>query len=89
MGHGRDLIKDYPDEALLEEVRRVAGLVNKPMLTKASFTKHTGIPAGALARRFRNWKTALERAGVSHMLAASEDSSGRVAVPTNFGRADA
>ncbi len=71
-----DLIKDYPEEALLEEVRRAAGLVEGPVLTKADFTKHTGISADALARRFGRWGTVLERAGLSHMLATWEDSLG-------------
>ena len=32
MARTRNLIKDYPDEALLEEVRRAAGLVERPVL---------------------------------------------------------
>ncbi len=61
------IIKDYPDEALLEEVRRVAELVDKPVLTKGDFVKHSPVGAEALATRFGGWRIVLERAGLAHM----------------------
>ncbi len=68
MGRARDLIKGYPDEAILEEVRRVAELVGKPAFTAGDFRKHSGIDSAAVKRRFGNWRNALERAGLGHMV---------------------
>ncbi len=62
-----DSIRDYPDEALLEEMQRAAELVAKSVLTKVDFAKLAGIPAEVLARRFGGWHAALERAGLGHM----------------------
>ncbi len=73
MARTSDVIKHYPDEALLEEVRRAAELVGKPVLTGADFTKHTGIAASALRRRFGAWRIALERAGLGHMLSEEDE----------------
>ena len=55
------------DEALLEEIRRVAGLVGKPVLSTACFDKYGRTSARTLYRRFGDWRTVLERAGVGHM----------------------
>ncbi|MHB9038445.1 MAG: homing endonuclease associated repeat-containing protein [Armatimonadota bacterium] len=67
MGRTHDFIKTYPDEALLEEIRRVAGLVGKPVLTSTDFAKHAGIGASTIARRFGGWRNALQHAGLGHM----------------------
>ena len=61
------LFRGCPDEALLEEVRRVAKLAGKPVLSKPTFNKHSSISASTLVMRFGRWQTALERAGVGHM----------------------
>ncbi len=48
------IIKDYPDEALLEEVRQEsAELVDKPVLTKGNFVKHSPVGTEALGDAFR------------------------------------
>ncbi len=67
LGRKSNLLKDYPDEALLEEVRRVAGLVGRPVLTHADFAKHSGISTSTFARRFGKWRTVLECAGLVHL----------------------
>lgn len=73
MSRAQSLLRGYPDEALLEEVQRVAGLVDKPVLTRADFTKHSGIAASALARRFGNWHAVLEHAGLDHMYSGTDE----------------
>jgi len=55
------------DEALLEEIRRVAGLVGKPVLKMADCDTHGRISSARLRRRFGDWRTTLERAGLGHM----------------------
>lgn len=67
MSHEVRLFRGCPDEALLEEVRRVAELAGKPVLSKPTFNKHSSISASTLVMRFGRWQTALERAGVGHM----------------------
>ncbi len=57
----------YSEEQFLDEVRRVAGLVDTPMLTAEDFCRLTGIYRGAIRRRFGTWRGALERAGLGHM----------------------
>ncbi len=67
MARRASVIRGYPDDALLEELRRAAEFVGKPALTKDDFTRLAGISADAIAHRFGNWKSALERAGLSHL----------------------
>ena len=57
----------YPDEELLEEVRRVAQLVGKPILTTLDFERHCRINYTTIKRRFGTWDAVLERAGIAHM----------------------
>ncbi|OFX15684.1 MAG: hypothetical protein A2Z18_03525 [Armatimonadetes bacterium RBG_16_58_9] len=65
-----DVFRSYPDEAFLVEAQRVAGLVGKPVLTSGDFTKHSGIPASIVRRRFGSWRVLLERAGLEDMYSA-------------------
>ncbi len=62
----RPHVGSYSDEALLEEVGRVAQLVDKPTLTTTDFDKHAGIRCATLQQRFGTWRKALERAGLAH-----------------------
>jgi hypothetical protein len=57
----------HSDEYLLQEIRRVAELVDKPILTMSTFRRHSGIGTSAITRRFGGWRKALECAGVGHM----------------------
>ncbi len=61
-----DICRWYLDEQLLEELRRVAGLVNAPLLTCREFGKHSCISHKTISRRFGDWVQALERAGLAH-----------------------
>ncbi len=73
MERAREFIRTYPDEALLEEIRRVAELVEDPVLTKESFAKHSGISGSTIAKRFGGWRSALKRAGVWEALSKRLD----------------
>ncbi len=59
--------KACPDEVLLDEVRRVAKLVDKPVFLSKDFHKHVGNVRETYRRRFGGWKNVLERAGLGHL----------------------
>jgi hypothetical protein len=64
-----DFLPEYTDEALLDEVRRVAALLpaGEP-LTKIVFKQHgPKVSESTLRRRFGSWKDALEKAGLGHL----------------------
>lgn len=54
---------DYSDGALIEEIKRVAKIVGKP-LTVIKFKKNSKYSASVIQRRFGNWKKALIKAGI-------------------------
>jgi 5-methylcytosine-specific restriction endonuclease McrA len=54
----------YDDESLLKELRRVAGLVDSPHLTRADFDRHSKASSSAVQKRFKGWQRALMRAGL-------------------------
>jgi hypothetical protein len=58
-----DFLLDRSDEALLDEVRRVAALVPGPFLFIEDFHRLSKISVSTLRTRFGGWKQALERAG--------------------------
>lgn len=57
-------LESYDDEALLEEVRRVAGILNGQRLTKSEFVKHAKVHSSTIEKRFNGWRNALKAAGV-------------------------
>lgn len=64
-----DFLPEYTDDALLEEIRRVAALLPEgKVLTKPEFQRHSPRAASStIGRRFGGWKQALERAGLGHL----------------------
>ncbi len=68
----------YSDEAIFEELRRVAKLTNKTVLTIEDFRKHSAISDTAIQRRFGTWNRALERACLSDMSALKVEGSVRI-----------
>jgi len=64
-----DFLPEYTDEALLNELRRIAALLpaGKP-LTKPAFAEHNPkVSHSTLRRRFGGWKEALDKAGLGHL----------------------
>ena len=62
-----DFLTEYTDEALLEELRRISGVLGERPLTQVAFTKTSGkVHAQTLIRRFGTWKETLTKAGLEH-----------------------
>jgi hypothetical protein len=61
-----DLPRNCPDETLIEEVRRVGRLVDKPILTREDFDRLAKVTSARVTRRFGSWARALDAAGLSH-----------------------
>lgn len=62
-------LDDYTDDALLDELRRIAALIpaGEP-LTKTVYKRHSPrVAHTTIRRRFGGWKEALERAGIGHL----------------------
>ncbi|VAX22841.1 hypothetical protein MNBD_NITROSPINAE04-687 [hydrothermal vent metagenome] len=59
-----DRLEEYSDEALIEEIRRVAKEMNGKSLSQSHFNKVSRTSSNTLRRRFGNWKNALDRAGL-------------------------
>jgi hypothetical protein len=68
-GHFKTAFLDsYSDQALLEELRKVAAIHPGGPLTKPAFNRLSGRVTGqTLARRFGDWRKALEMAGLGHL----------------------
>lgn len=58
-------LESYDDEALLEELRRVADLLDKPKLTLQEFSANAKVHGSTLQKRFGGWRGALRAAGLS------------------------
>jgi hypothetical protein len=59
-------LADLSEESLVEELRRVAETVPDGSLTEASFREHSRVSPSTVKRRLGGWRSALERAGLSH-----------------------
>lgn len=63
-----DFLTEYTDEALLNELRRVAGLLaDGELLTKPTYKRHSKVAENTIRRRFGGWKQALEKADLGHL----------------------
>lgn len=56
--------RDVPNEKLIDELRRVAGLLNRNSVTIEQFNEHAKFHNTTLSRRFGSWFKALEAAGL-------------------------
>lgn len=55
----------YDDDALVAELRRVAALIESPVMTKAAFDQLARASSSFIRRRFGSWEKALLRANLS------------------------
>jgi len=55
--------RNEPDERLLDDIRRVAGLINKPP-TANDIREHADYSLSTFVRRFGSWNDALKHAGL-------------------------
>ena len=58
-------LESYDDEALIDELRRVAALLGKPKLTLKEFSENAKVHGSTLQKRFGGWRGALRAAGLS------------------------
>jgi hypothetical protein len=58
-------LAEYTNNAILDELRRVASVVPDGALTTAIFNKHSRVDSHTVLRRFGSWFKALEVAGLS------------------------
>lgn len=72
-----DHLEAYDDNALLEELRRVAALVQTPKLTIEQFTALAKVHGSTLQKRFGGWRRALEAAGLTERIDVSNLSKNR------------
>jgi len=60
-----DRLVGYTDTAILDEIRRVADLVDEAVLTMRRFDTHAKVRSSTVLRRSGGWETALVAAGLS------------------------
>jgi hypothetical protein len=61
-------LTEYTDEAILEEIRRVAQRLGDGPFTLTAFERLSPrVSAGTIQRRFGNWKAAIQKAGLEHL----------------------
>lgn len=68
-------LEDTSDEALLNEIRRVAALVPNRRLDIETFNSHSRISSSAIGRRFGSWSEAIRRAGLPDALPEYSDAA--------------
>lgn len=66
-----DHLESYDDQSLLEELRRVAALVDSPTLSIEQFSEFAKVHGSTLQKRFGGWRGALEAAGLSERIDGS------------------
>ena len=59
-------LSSYGDESLINELKRVAGLIPEGKLTTRQFDNHSKVHSSTLFRRFGSWRNALAAAGLSN-----------------------
>lgn len=62
-------LEEYSDEALKEELRRVASALHGLHLTRERFSSLARVHASTLEKRFGSWRAALDIAGISEEIA--------------------
>jgi hypothetical protein len=62
-----DRLPDYTDEAILDEIRRVANVIGAVRFTITEFSKQSKVGVTTLRRRFGSWPRALEAAGLADL----------------------
>jgi hypothetical protein len=56
--------RNVPDEDLIEDLKRVAGICQKPSLTQKEYLQYGKYASGTIVRRFGSWNKALKKAGL-------------------------
>jgi 5-methylcytosine-specific restriction endonuclease McrA len=62
-----DRLPELTPEALITEMRRVAGIVGQSKMTISQFSEHSKVSVNTLRRRFGSWPAALLAAELAHL----------------------
>ena len=57
--------RNIPDDVLLQDMRRVAGLLGKPILSRTEYAKHGQYSHSVIEKRFNGWSDACKIIGLS------------------------
>lgn len=57
-------LSDYSEDSLLNELRRIANLLDKNILDQKEFDEHARVHSHTITRKFGSWANALEKAGL-------------------------
>ena len=57
--------RDVPDEALLDDLRRVSQIVGKDTVKQLEYRQHGQFHDNTLCSRFGSWNTVLKKAGLA------------------------
>jgi hypothetical protein len=79
-------LTDYCDEAILNEIRRVAESVPQPTLSRKEFRKRSRVSPTTIDRRFGGWEKALQAAGLARRFDSSNKAIPREEVLAELGR---
>jgi len=60
------LPRNCPEDELLAEIRRVAEIVDRPILTRRDFDRHAKVSSSKLVKKFGGWANVLSAAGLQH-----------------------
>ena len=60
-----NFLPSYDDAALLDELRRVASLIDTPKLSRRQFKQFSKVHSSTLCKRFGSWNAALSAAGLA------------------------
>lgn len=72
-----DHLETYDDQSLLDELRRVAALIDTPKLTIDQFSAVAKVHGSTLQKRFKGWRNALVAAGLADRIDGSNLSRSR------------
>lgn len=73
-------LDEYSDDALLEEIKRVADALRGERLTQQAFLKRSKVHVTTVRRRFGSWRKALDLAGIGESVAPRFNPVSREAV---------
>jgi len=75
-------LQDRSDSGLLAELRRVADLIDRPVLWRRDFDRVSLLTSARIARRLGGWGAALAKAGLGHRYSGMVISAGMRAKPS-------
>ncbi len=61
-----DRLTSYSRDDILAEIKRVAAIVGRPVLTAVEFERHSKVSRSTVNRVFGGWREALDAAGIGH-----------------------